>query len=183
MTEELLVAACEAGNYRIGTLPEDSRIFLVCRAPQQPVWQIVGRYPDYESAVADAGRWRRLAGVLRNRSRRVFIIEHVLLRGQRGPRKDDEAAGFDYGLTATAVVCLPGREANDSGYREYIREVIRRNTPAHVVVHTSFLRLRHAAEFEKLHAQWRQKLTAGNDRTGLEKACQELREFLLPTQS
>jgi hypothetical protein len=183
MTEELLVAACDSGNYRIGTLPDDSGIVVVCRAPQQPVWQIVGRYHDYESAVADARRWRRLAGVLRNRSRRIFVIEHVLLRGQREPRADDEAAGFDYGLTATAVVCLPGREANDAGYREYIREVIRRNTPAHIVVNTSFLRLRHAAEFEQLHAEWRQQLAARNDRKGLEKACRELREFLLPSQS
>ena len=183
MTEELLVAACDSGNYRIGTLPDDSRIVVVCRAPQQPVWQIIGRYDDYESAVADARRWRRLAGVLRNKSRRIFIIEHVLLRGRRGPRADDEAAGFDYGLTATAVVCLPGREANDSGYREYIREVIRRNTPAHLVVHTSFLRLRHAAEFEQLHAEWRQRLAARNDWKALEKACRELREFLLPSQS
>ena len=183
MTEELLVAACDAGNYRIGILPEDSRVVVVCRAPQQPVWQLVGRYHDYESAITDARRWRGLAAVLRSRSRRIFIIEHVLLRGQRGPRADDEAAGFDYGLTATAVVCLPGREANDSGYREYIREVIRRNTPAHIVVHTSFLRLRHAAEFEKLYARWRQTLAARNDPKGLEKACEELREFLLPSQS
>jgi hypothetical protein len=183
MTEEMVVAACDAGNYRIGALPDDTRVVVVCRAPQQPAWQIVGRYHDYDSAVADARRWCRLARVFRNRSRRIFIIEHVLLRGQRGPRADDEAAGFDYGLTATAVVCLPGREANDSGYREYIREVIRRNTPAHIVIHTSFLRLRHAAEFEQLYAAWRQKLAARNDRKGLEKACRELREFLLPSQS
>jgi hypothetical protein len=183
MTEELLVAACDAGNYRIGTLPDDSGVVVVCRAPQQPAWQLVGRYADYDSALADARRWRRLAGVLRHKARRIFIIEHVLLRGQQGPRADDEAAGFNYGLTATAVVCLPGREANDSGYREYVREVIRRNTPAHIVVHTSFLRLRHAAEFEQLHAEWRRTLAAGNDRDGLEKACRELREFLLPSQS
>ena len=183
MTEELLVAACDAGNYRIGTFPGDSRVVVVCRAPQQPAWQLVGRYDDYDRAVADARKWRRLAGILRNKSRRIFIVEHVLLRGRRGPWAADDVAGFDYGLTATAVVCLPGREANDSGYREYVREVVRRNTPAHIVVHTSFLRLRHAAEFEKLHAQWWQKLAARNDRKGLEEACQELREFLLPSQS
>jgi len=183
MTEELLVGAGDIGNYRIGTLPDDPRIILVCRAPQQPVWQLVGRYDDYDSALSDARRWRRLAGVLRNKSRQIFVIEHLLLRGQRGPRADDQAAGFDYGLTVTAVVCLPGREANDSGYREYVREVIRRNTPAHIVVRTSFLRFRHAAEFERLYVEWRQKLAARNDPDGLEKACRELREFLLPTQS
>ena len=118
MTEELLVAAGDEGNYRIGMLPDDSRIVVVCRAPQQPVWQLVGRYYDYDSALADARRWRRLAGVLRNKSRQIFIVEHLLLRGRRGPRADDRATGFDYGLTVTAVVCLPGREANDSGYRE-----------------------------------------------------------------
>ena len=118
MTEELLVAASDLGNYRIGTFPDDPSVIVACRAPYQPAWQLVGKYGDYESALADARRWHRLAGVLRNKSRRIFVIEHLLLRGTRAPRADDEATGFSYGLTATAVVCLPGREANDSGYRQ-----------------------------------------------------------------
>jgi hypothetical protein len=182
MTEELLVAACDLANYRIGTFPDDPTVVLVCRAPQQPAWQLVGRYGDYESALADARRWRRLARVLRNKARRLVIIDHLLLRGGRAPRADDEVAGFDYGLTVTAVVCLPGREANDPGYRQYVREVIRRNTPAHIAIYTSFLRVRHAAEFEQLHAQWQQRLR-GRDREGLEKACRALLEFLAPMQS
>jgi hypothetical protein len=91
-------------------------------------------------------------------------------------------AGFDYGLTATVVVCLAGREANDPGYREYVRALVRRHTPAHIAIHTSFLRLRHAVQFEQLHAEWQQRLRRG-DRAGLEQACRALREFLAPSQS
>jgi hypothetical protein len=183
LTEELLVAACDPDNYRIGSLPDDPGIIVVCRAPQQPAWQVVGRYGDYESAVADAARWRRRAAVLRNKARRLYIIEHLLLRGGNAPRADDEVDAFTYGLTATAVVCLPGREANDAGYRRYIRELIRSNTPSHIVVHTSFLRLRNAAEFEKRHAEWRQQLASRRDPDGLENACRAMREFLVPSQS
>ena len=61
--------------------------------------------------------------------------------------------------------------------------MIRRNAPAHIVIHTSFLRLRHAREFEQLYGEWRRQLAARNDLKGLEKACRDLREFLLPSQS
>ncbi len=183
MNEELLVAAADFGSYRTGTLPGDPRVTVVCRAPLQPAWQLVGRYEDEESARAGARSCRRLASVLRQKARRLYIVEHVLLRGGRPPQPDDEITGFEYSMTATAVVCLPGREANDAGYRRYVRQVIRAGTPAHVVMNTWFLRLRHVAEFERLHAGWQQRLAARGHRGGLEKACRELREFLLSAQS
>ncbi len=183
MTEELLVAAGDIGNYRIGTLPGDASVTVVCRAPLQRAWQRVGRYEDYESAIADVRSRHRLASDLRQKARRLYIVEHLLLRGHRGPQADDNVAGFEYSLTATAVVCLPGREADDPGYREHVREVIRANAPAHVVMNTSFLRFRHVAEFERLYAAWQQKLAARGDPAGLETSCRELREFLMPTQS
>jgi hypothetical protein len=183
VTEELLVAADDFENYRIGSFPDDPALVVVCRAPRQPTWQLVGRYDDYDSAVAHARRVQRRTAILRQRTRRLFVIEHLLLRGTRAPRPDEMVEGFDYSLTATAVVCLPGREADDKTYRDYVRGVIRRLTPAHIVVHTSFLRLRHVAEFERLHAEWRRQLASGGDRNALENACRALREFLLPAQS
>jgi hypothetical protein len=183
MTEELLVAAADIGNYRIGTLPDEASVSVVCRAPLQPAWQLVGRYEDDESALADARNWHRLANEIRQKARRLYIVEHLLLRGHRRPQADDDVAGFEYSLTATAVVCLPGREADDSGYRQHVREVIRANAPAHIVMNTSFLRFRHVAEFERLYAAWQKKLADPTDPAGLEASCRELREFLLPTQS
>ena len=182
MTEELLIAAADIENFRSGRIRGDPSVTLVCRAPFQPAWQLVGRYADQASAVADAVVWQRRASTLRQKARRLYIVEHVLLRGGDAPQPADESAGFDYSLTATAVVCLPGREANDEGYRRHVRSVIRANTPAHVVLNTHFLRLRHVPEFERLHALWRQMLAARNDRQGLQTVCRELREFLLPSQ-
>ncbi len=182
MTEELLVAAADVGNYRIGTLPGDQRVTVVCRAPLQPAWQLVGRYKDYDSALTEAGNIARAARVLRQSARRLYIVEHMLLRGRRGPQTDPDVAGFEYSFAATAVVCLPGREADDAGYRQHVREVIRAQAPAHVVMNASFLRLRHVAEFEELYASWRQALAAPG-RSRLEAASRQLREFLIPTQA
>jgi hypothetical protein len=183
VTEELLVAAADLANYRVGTLRDNPAVLLVCRAPQQPLWQLVGRYADIDTACADARRWQRRARALRQQARRLFVIEHLLLRGTRAPRAEEDIEGFDYRLTATAVVCLPGREANDPEYREYVRETIRRTAPAHVFINTSFLRLRHLAEFEALRGTWLQALATPRDRGALERACRAMRQFLVPSQS
>jgi hypothetical protein len=183
LTEELLVAAANLVNYRVGTLPDDPVVLLVCRAPHQPLWQLVGRYADIDSACADARRWQRRARALRQQARRLFVIEHLLLRGTRAPSAEEEVDGFDYRLTATAVVCLPGREANDPEYREHVREAIRRTAPAHVFMNTSFLRLRHLEEFEGLRDTWLRALATPRDRGALERACRAMRQFLVPSQS
>lgn len=181
MTEEQLLAMSRLEHYRIGALPGSADLCLVCRAPSQPIWQFVGRYPDRAGALADVRVLLRLAGTLRQQARRLYVVEHVLLRDGRGPDQPGEDPDFDEGLTATTVACFPAREANDAGYRQHVRQVIRANTPAHIVMGVCFLRLRHVPEFETLHAEWRRALR-DRDR-GLAESCRRLREFLRPVRT
>jgi hypothetical protein len=172
LSEELLVAAAGPEPYRIGTLPGEPREWaVVCRAPSQPLWQLAGMYEKESDALAGAAALRRCARAVHRQLRRLYVVEHSLLRF--APLDAD--ADFEPSFTVSAVVCVPVREAIDPAYRADVCHILRSNTPSHVVVRGCFLRFSRIVEFEALYLRWRDALRHGD---GLDEACRKLRDFL-----
>ena len=189
VSEDLLFAAASVDNYRIGTLPGQSDVTVVCRAPSQPLWQLAGDYPNRDAAMAGAAALLETARAVNQHARRLYIVEHTLLRFSRSRASSIDDAEFVHSFTASAIICLPAREANDPGYRQSVRHVIRGNAPAHVVINSCFLRLSRASQFETLYWDWREALRqpyarhlTGRQLRDLQErraaACQQLRDFL-----
>jgi len=84
-------------------------------------------------------------------------------------------ADFETSFPVSAVVCVPVREAIDPDYRASVCNILRSNTPAHVVVLGCFVRFSMIGAFEALYTRWRKALRHGK---GREEACQKLRDFL-----
>jgi hypothetical protein len=172
LSEELLVAAAGPDPYRIGELRGEPRTWaVVCRAPSQPLWQLAGMYEEESDALAGAAALRRCARAIHRQVRRLYVVEHSLLRFA----PHDADADFEGSFTVSAVVCVPVREAIDPTYRADVCRILRSNTPAHVVVRGCFVRFSRIGAFEALYLRWRDAL---RHREGREEACRKLRDFL-----
>ena len=174
LSEELLVAAAAPQQYRIGRLPGQQPAWaVVCRAPSQPLWQLAGMFEEESGALAAAAALLRTARAIHRQARRLYIVEHSLLRFA----PVDAGADVEHSFTVSAVVCVPVRDAVDPRYRSRVCNILRNNTPAHVVVHGCFVRFSRICAFEALYWSWRDALRRGEGREG---ACQRLRDFLRP---
>ena len=184
VTEEFLRAAERKENFRVGSLPGETTFALVCKSPSETDWYMVARYPDLQSALASVRPIVEQMRALYNYSQQLYIVEHTLLWYER-PKHDgdtyigdeaDSAFGeeeefahddapeftpevdFSYRFTITAVVSALPRQLNDRDYRKIVREVVRQNTPAHIVDDYCFLRPLQMRRFEALYWDWRRAL-------------------------
>lgn len=156
------------GEIRLGTLPGDDLIAVVSRAPGEPVWRLAGTFAGRARALAATDRLATLAENLTASLRQLTIVEHTLLRfGRRhaeahGSPPPDAHESFVYSFTVTAILSAGPQGIDPREYRTGVREVIRRNTPAHIVVEYGFLRPRRMARFERLYRSWQQALRRGD---------------------
>lgn len=191
-TGEFLQAAGELANFRIGSLPGDTSVAVVCKTPNEKNWRLVGKYKDQETAWLIAIQLVKLIQQLRRYSQQLYIIEHILLRFGRVElahppastgepsqvEEKPEPQPFYYSFTITAVLCLPTCEQDSKNYQNQAREIIRQNTPAHILVEYCFLKPWQLCRFEALYWAWRQALEQQNMRK-LMVASARLTRFLI----
>jgi hypothetical protein len=101
-------------------------------------------------------------------------VEHNLLRFGRRRRHD---GGFDYSFTITVVVGLPWRERHNRSNRTIVEEIVRENTPAHIVAEICYLDSCDLLRFEHYFHSWRGALHRKKS-TGIAYASTRLRRFL-----
>jgi hypothetical protein len=181
---DFLHGLAAGGDVRLGVLPGDTMTAVVCRAPESDGWRLVGRFGDRPRALAAIRPVMRLAGDLTASCRALYIVEHTLLRFgcgfQDGEPQDSAhphppATPFMFSFTISAVVSAATHDHRN--YRTGVREVIRRNTPAHIVAEICFLRTRQMIEFERLYGGWRRALRRGDERE-IAATSRRLRRFL-----
>jgi hypothetical protein len=184
LTEEFLRAAETSENFRVGSLPGESAVALVCKSPAENDWHMIGRYPDIQSATAAVGPIVKQMSALYRLSQQLYIVEHTLLWNEPLKREgdalfDDEADAasidnnkalaqtvaadppdedFVYSFTLTAVVSALPRQLSNQDFQTIVREVVRENAPAHIVVNFCFLRPMQMRQFEVLYWDWRRAL-------------------------
>ncbi|NTX08624.1 hypothetical protein [Myxococcus sp. CA040A] len=168
-----LGAASSLENFRVGSLPGESSVALVCKASFEAGWHLAGKFPDTGSAVARAHALAEQVGSLNRQRSQLYIVEHVLLRSAR---RDGEDA-FAYSFTVTAVVSTATQQWRNPEFQSFAREVIRSNAPALVVADCLFLGPARMAGFERLYWAWRNALRQ-EDSAGLATASARLRDFL-----
>lgn len=168
--EELALGPAEVEELRMGSLPGESSVSVVWKSRSTGEWRLFGRYPDRDSAEAGCRGFRDLLRALCRHGRQLYIVEHDLLRFGRF-REPDE--GFVYDFTLTAVTTAGGGE----DYKLFFREVIRENTPSHIVAGDLFLRPVRMREFEKLYWDWRRALRR-RERREINATSAALRRFL-----
>lgn len=93
---------------------------------------------------------------------------------QSGAEADD--LDFEYSFTITAVVATCSALVDDPDYRRFATEVIRQNTPAHIVSDVCFLDPSALPVFEEIYWAWRMALYEGGP--GLAAASRKLATFL-----
>ncbi|HEX7288862.1 MAG TPA: hypothetical protein VF532_21945 [Candidatus Angelobacter sp.] len=97
---------------------------------------------------------------------------------ERLPESTEPLPGkFEYSFTITAVVSASPSLGDDTGYRKLVRDVVRENTPAHIVVNYCFLRPAQMCRFEWLYWNWRSALRSG-DRHEIRRCSELLQAFL-----
>lgn len=175
-TEEFLHAASEPANFRTGILPGDTSTAVVCKSPNEKNWRLVEKYNDPETAQASVPALVNLVQKLRRFSQQLYIIEHTLLRFGRADRRPPPASTsqeieresprdpqpFHYSFTITAVLCLPNCGPDSENYQDQVREIIRQNTPSHILDQYCFLKPWQLYRFEALYWAWRQALEQEN---------------------
>jgi hypothetical protein len=174
----LLRAAGDMANFRVGVLAQDRMASLVCKAPEDDVYWLIGRFASLEACLAELARFARDAARLRAAARRLYIIEHVLLRDAQAAIPPP-AGVFAYGFTVSAVLpaALLGEGASE-GLRQDIAAVLRRNAPALVVVQICFLSHRRMRRFRALRRRWQAALR-GDDPFERAASCAHLQRFLM----
>lgn len=202
VSESYLRAAERRENYRAGSLPGEGAVALVCKSPSDAEWHIVARYPDLQSARASVAPAVAQMLALSSHVQQLYIVEHTLLwselpGGSGDPLIDDESepaesddeelthtaarppadVEFPYSFTITAVASAPPKQSGDRGFQTLVREVVRRNTPAHIASDFCFLRPAQMRHFEALYWDWRRALRH-RKRRELITASNRLRNFL-----
>jgi hypothetical protein len=146
-------------NYRIGLMPGELLVDLVCRDDAKE-WRLIGRYDGTAGAVAAMTQLVRGSGRVLRRHR-LYFVEHVLLRYAQ-PR--GVADGSYYGFRMTAVIAATHRETENEIWCNQVREIVRRNSPAHVAVDCLFLHRHDFSEFLRRYHPWREALRQGSGR-------------------
>ena len=156
----LLQAIQSITNFRLGVLPRDRMVSLTCKAPHESRFWHLGKFATLEECFIRLGVITRAATRVLAMSRRLYIVEHLLLRQAREiPAEigdsDKPRSPFAYSFTATAVLSasILG-ETNQQGVRDEVTAVVRRNTPAHVVMDYCFLKHRQMSRFMDLRRSW-----------------------------
>lgn len=184
VTESFLHSASRLAHYRAGKLRGEGEISLVCKAPEDDHFRLLGKFPDLGAALVMAVALVELIGTLHRRCQQLYIVEHSLLRfsrSRRGERRREQRASgeeaFSFSFTVSAVLSRAPGHAGDPAFEREAREVLRRNAPAHVAVEYCFLTPSKMRRFEELHRAWRDAL---HQRRGwaLVHASTELRAFL-----
>lgn len=206
ISEGFLSAAASIENYRLGVLPGDSDVTVVCKSEGKEPFRLVGRYVDLASALAAA---QQVADVMRWLGRmcyQLYLVEHALLRGaeEAPPRattqsEPADAAGwdlagpadfdFEYSFTVTAVVSFPppgtrplmplttGAESSLAERQAQVWDLIRENVPAHIDVVPCLLSPAQMLRFEDLQGRWKLALLQQNA-SELASSASKLRRFL-----
>lgn len=197
VTEEFVRAAAAIENYRVGSLPGEQTIALVCKAPSRDSWRLTGKYSGIDSAVAAALTLVEAMRVILRYCRQLYVVEHSLLRfagrddlAGRGNEPGEVDGGlaepvepaalkkpFVYDFTITAVISVSREERSDPNYRRFVRGVIRQNTPSHIVADYCFLDPCRMREFESLYWDWQHALRSG-DKAEIAETSRRLRRFL-----
>jgi hypothetical protein len=162
VTEDFLYSAADMNNFYVGQLPGEDAVALVVRAGSPRSWRLVGKYPNRQSAAAGAVALRSLAVGVTKHMPQLYIVEHILLRLR--PLQDDTGTannGFVYSFTITAVLALSWKDRQNLTYQDAVRQIIRENTPAHIVVNFRFLGPWAMGLFELLYWAWRQAMRRG----------------------
>lgn len=175
LPESLLRTGQGSGELRLGRFPGgrfpgDDSVALVFKAGEDD-WRLLGKYTDREAARAAGRAFAGLLGALRHHGRQLYVVEHTLLRYAYVPE-------FVYSFTVTAVLSWPSKQCCDPEYRRFAREVLRENTPAHVVVETLFLGPACMRNFERLYWAWRWALRK-QEEGPLYETSKHLIDFLL----
>ncbi len=160
-------------RYRVGTFPGESTVSLIFKPSAEADWRILSRHDDLESALVAAKTSVDKSRAWSRRSRQLYIVEHTLLRFAL---LDRVAADFIYDFTITAVIATDNGTLSNQD-RTLVRDVIRANTPAHLVVDYCFLTRSQMSEFESLYWAWRRALRE-RQREPLIVASTRLRDFL-----
>lgn len=178
-------------NFRLGVLPRDRQVSLTCKAPDASRYWHLGTFASLEDCFAELGRIIRAAARVLAMSRRLYMVDHILLRHAREaqaqaqiemPDQGDNPmswGSFDYSFSATAV--LSASILGDGihrGIRDEIMAVVRRNTPALVVVECCFLTHRQMRRFQELRWSWLASLRR-NEPEERAVACARLQYFLM----
>jgi hypothetical protein len=174
ITPAFLRAAGSIENFRVGSLPGENTVAVVCKSPSDSDWRLVWKYTDVQSV--DVGGLTNLFKRLKRHCGQLYIVEHILLRFGRSGHHDPQRK-FAFSFTITAVVSTPPHANNDEEYKTIVRDVIRQNTPSHIVVEYCFLRSHQLRRFESLYWEWRSALRH-RIRSEIISTSDHLRDFL-----
>ena len=202
VTKEFMQAAGDIENFRVGSLPGESTVTLVCKSPTESGWHLAGKYDDLSAALAALSALVARMRALHHHSQQLYLVEHNLLRLGRSKRHEETAphdedepglgphqtlqaheqdsgeVDFEYSFTLTAIISALPRRLNDDDYRKVAREVIKRNLPAHLVADICFLHPVRMGHFEALYWAWRRALRRRHERDIIQTS-HSLRRFLI----
>jgi hypothetical protein len=174
MNEDFIDSAQDPANLFIGRLPGDHSFALAHRSRSDGGWGLIDVLPDRDSALREAhALCRQLKHIGRARTQ-LYVVEHNLLRAGRRRRHDE---GFVYSFTITVVVGLPWHERRNRNNRTIIEEIVRENTPAHIVADICYLDSCDLLRFERHYHSWRNAVRRKMS-TGIAYASTRLRRFL-----
>ena len=178
LPEGWLWAGGNIEHFRVGTLPDD-RLVAVCKRPADLEWHIIGEFTDHHRAAEAVHAVVEVVSLLHRHARQLYIVEHTLLRPRRThPHKSDEPETskerFVYSFTISAVVLA---RSCQSDYARFVMEVLRQNTPSHIVIDLCCVSGCQMRDFEHRYDHWRTALRRGNARQ-IDETSARLRRFL-----
>jgi hypothetical protein len=179
LSEEFLHAAANTSHFRIGSYIDQQKVALVCQSQASDGWHFIESYRDIEQARSAANILAPTLQKLQRNCRQIYLVEHILLRfalydrGVKNEQMQHEKAqsdddtistrgNFDYSFTLSAVVSATREQRGSSAYRQTVCDVIRQNTPTHLLLNVYFVSSHSLCRFERIYWAWRHALKTGD---------------------
>lgn len=177
---ELVEAAADLENLRLGVFAGESEHAVVCRCPAGGgEWRLLERCADHTRAWIAACAWEQAMGELAAAMQQLYLVEHVLLRfAETGAA----LTSFDYSFTLSAVVSAPPPTLRDVAWRDFVRQATRAATPAHLALRVVFVGPVAMCHFESLYWAWRRALRCPDDAEARRVTSIALRDWLIDHQ-
>jgi len=157
ISDALLQGGVSLERFKVGSLAPDDDYQMVFNLKDERDWWYVGRAETREAGNHNIKLLHRFLTHLNIESEGLHLVEHLLLRPQRGALQHDlpdvDQSAF---YSARITVVFPGWTArcNDPRFRALVEESVRSNCPAHVYVDIYWFDFDTMYRFELLYKCW-----------------------------
>ncbi len=164
-------------HFKVIPCDETQEVEVVFTPENEQEWWHIGTFSDKQEATKTVNALCRFLVYLNVASEGFHLVEHILLRPLAdGSHEDVENTEDFYSCRMSLIFPNWTTRCHDSQFQVFAEQIVRENSPAHVLPEIYWLDFKQMRRFEKLYLEW---MTARQASKFKAKNCDQLSRRLI----